>query len=119
MLKFLRPEGESNSRIGVLQTPALPLGYQAINSKISERDPDFFIVIYNSASGQTAALPLRHCATAPKLYFNIADLQLNFPASIQLKKHRRQKLHPRFRHKIIFENGILFVETGQNFPLFI
>ena len=83
MLKFLRPEGESNSRIGVLQTPALPLGYQAINSKISERDPDFFIVIYNSASGQTSALPLGYVA---ELNFHLADLQLHFPASVQIKK---------------------------------
>ena len=83
MLKFLRPEGESNSRIGVLQTPALPLGYQAINSKISERDPDFFIVIYNSASGQTSAFPLGYVAES---YLYLADLQLHFPASVQIKK---------------------------------
>ena len=63
MQVIFRPRSESNRRIGVLQTPALPLGYVAVK----------------------------------KLYLYLINLQLNLPTSVQLKKRRRQRLHPRFR----------------------
>lgn len=50
----MRPGGESNPRIGVLQTPALPLGYQAIDSSGIRGQAD--TSVSSSPSGQITAI---------------------------------------------------------------
>ena len=83
----MRPGRDSNPRVGVLQTPALPLGYQAVlgagvePARLAAIDLKSIASASSATSAwrrkrdsnpriavlQTAALPLRHCAIPPIL----------------------------------------------------